>query len=94
MSIHFYDSNEDTIKNESINNFSSIFKEYNIKIPSLADALNEMFITTGISSQKAYEFTEDIMLKSSEIIKFNFELINKKYPLILEEEAKIISSYM
>ena len=54
MSIHFYDSNEDTIKNESINNFSSIFKEYSIKIPSLNDALNEMFISTGISSQKAY----------------------------------------
>ena len=93
MSIHFYDSNEDTIKNESINNFSSIFKEYSIKIPSLNDALNEMFISTGIPSQKAYEFTKEIMLKSSEIIKYNFDLINQKYPIILEEEAKIISSY-
>ena len=52
-----------------------------------------MFITIGISSQKAYEFTDDIIQKSSEIIKFNFELINQKYSLILEEEAKIISSY-
>jgi len=43
MSIHFYDNNEDTIKNESINHFSSIFKEYNNNIPSLSDALNEMF---------------------------------------------------
>ena len=69
MSIHFYDNNEDTIKHESINNFSSIFKEYNINNPSLSDALNEMFFSTGISSQKAYEFTEDIILKSSEIVK-------------------------
>ena len=73
MSIHYYDSNEDTIKNESINNFSSIFKEYNINVPSLKEALNEMFLSTGISSQKAYEFTEDIMLKSSEIVKLHFE---------------------
>jgi len=93
MSIHFYDNNEDTIKNESINNYASIFKEYHINIPSLSDALKEMFISTGISSQKAYEFTEEIMLKSSEIIKLHFDLINQKYPFILEEEAKIISSY-
>ena len=93
MSIHFYDNNEDTIKNESINNFSSIFKEYNINIPSLNDALNEMFTSTGISPQKVYEFTEDIISKSSDIVKFNFELINQKYPSLLKEEAKIISSY-
>jgi len=93
MSIHFYDNNEDTIKNESINNFSSIFKEYNINNPNLSDALNEMLFSAGISSQKAYEFTEDIILKSSEIVKYNFELINQKYPSISEEEAKIISSY-
>jgi len=73
MSIYYYDSNEDTIKNESLNNFSSIFKEYNINTPSLKEALNEMFLSTGISSQKAYEFTEDIMLKSSEIVKLHFE---------------------
>ena len=79
MSIHFYDNNEDTIKNESINNFTSIFKEYNINIPSLSDALNEILFSAGISSQKAYEFTEDIIFKSSEIVKYNFELINQKY---------------
>ena len=62
-------------------------------IPSLSEALNEMFISAGISSQKAYEFTEDIILQSSETIKYNFELINRKYPSLLEEEAKIISSY-
>ena len=93
MSIHFYDNNEDTLKNESINNFSSIFKKYNTNTPSLSDALNEMFFSAGISSQKAYEFTEDIIFKSSEIVKYNFELINQKYPTISEEEAKIISSY-
>ena len=69
MSIHYYDSNEDTIKNESINNFLSIFKEYNIIIHSLKEALNEMFLSTCISSQKAYEFTEDIMLKAQKYSK-------------------------
>ena len=93
MSIHFYDNNEDTIKNESLNNFSSIFLEYNIYTPSLSDALFEMFISNGISYQKAYEYTDDIIIKSSEIVQFNFELINQKYPSILEDDAKIISSY-
>ena len=93
MSIHFYTDNEDIMKNESINNFSSVFKEYNYDVPSLNDALNEMFISTGLSSQRAYEFTEDILMQCSKIVKFNFYLIKKKYPSISIKEAKIISSY-
>ena len=77
MSIHFYTDNEDIMKNESINNFSSVFKEYNYDVPSLNDALNEMFISTGLSSQRAYEFTEDILMQCSKIVKFNFYLIKK-----------------
>ena len=93
MSIHFYTDNEDIIKNESINNFSKMFKEYNYDVPSLNDALNEMFISAGCSSQRAYEFTENILSQCSNIVEFNFYLIKKKYPSISIKDAEIISSY-
>ena len=93
MSIHFYTDNEDIMKDESINNFSNMFKKYNYDIPSLYDALYEMFISSAISSQRAYEFTEDIIMQSSKIVEFNFYLIKKKYPSISIKDAEIISSY-
>ena len=93
MSIHFYTDNEDIMKDESINNFSNMFKKYNYDIPSLYDALYEMFISSAISSQRAYEFTEDIIMQCSKIVEFNFYLIKKKYPSISIKDAEIISSY-
>ena len=93
MSLHFYPINEDIQKEKSINDFQDIFVQYTYRIPSLKEALTQMFLSTCISDQKAYELTEDIIKKSEKIVKFNFDLIKEKYSMLTEEDAKIISSY-
>ena len=93
MSKYFYDKTEDIPKNESLNKYQYIFQEYIKKIPTLIEALNQMFSSTGISEQKIKDLTEDIVSKSQKIINFNFCDIKDKHPTIEREEALIISSY-
>ena len=52
-----------------------------------------MFISTGITDQKAYELTEDILTKSEKFVEYNYDSIKDKYPSLFREEAKIIFSY-
>ena len=93
MSKYFYDKTEDIPKNESLNKYQYIFQEYIKKIPTLIEALNQMFSSTGISEQKIKDLTEDIVSKSQKIINFNFCDIKDKHPTIEREEALFISSY-
>ena len=44
LSLYFYAENEDIKKNESINTFEDLFKEYKDKTPKLQNALKEMFL--------------------------------------------------
>ena len=94
MSLFFYTGKEDISKKEAINNYNHLSKECIKQTPSLSEALNQMYVSTGLSSQKAYELTNDIVLKSEKIIEFNFDLINVKYPLLTRDETKILSSYI
>ena len=93
MSLFFYTIKEDKSKKETINNYNHLFQECIKQTPSLSEALNQMYVSIGLSSQKAYDLTMDIILKSEKIIKFNFDLINEKYPFLTKDEAIIISSY-
>ena len=95
MSLRFYSDKEDIIKNDdSINNYKEIFEEYKKKIPTLDEALNEMYSSAAnLSDSKVKALKDDILAKSAEIIQNNFEIIKKKYPLITKEDAQIISSY-
>ena len=93
MSLHFYSYNEDIPKKESLIDFENIFKEFINNVPSLKEALYQMFKLEGIPDQEVYDLTNEILLKSEKIIKFNFDIIKEKYPFITIEEAKIISSY-
>ena len=93
MALHFYDYKEEFIKEDSINKYADIFQEYIKKIPSLDEALIEMYMSTNISVLKIKNLKEDILAKSAEIIRDNFEILKEKYPIITYEEAQIISSY-
>ena len=94
MSLMFYSEKEDIPKKESINNYNYLFKEYIKNNPCLNEALNQMYVSTGLSDEKVNELIKDILIKSEKIIEFNFDLINEKYPLLTRYEAKIIASYL
>ena len=93
MSLHFYTEKENIQNKLSINHYKNIFSEYSKRIPNLNEALKEMFISTGITDQKAYELTEDILTKSEKFVEYNYDSIKDKYPALFREEAKIIFSY-
>ena len=73
MSLHFYTEKEDNYKEESLNNYVNLFKEYNENPPNLSDALKQMFIYTGSTEEKANELIEDIISKTEEIIDSNLD---------------------
>lgn len=52
MSIQYFINNEEEPKDISINNFSEIFTEYKEKCPTLTEALNQLFISAGVNSEK------------------------------------------
>ena len=91
--LNFYPANEDIQKYDSVDNYQQIFIEYSKKVPSIEEALHELFLSTGISDQKAYELMEDILSKAKKVVEFNYELINKEYQTITTTDAIIISSY-
>ena len=93
MSLHFYGENEDISKGGLIDDYELFIYNYIKNVPSLEEALYQMFDSLNISQQKKDELVNDILKKSEKIIEFNFDLIKEKYPILTREEAKIISSY-
>ena len=93
MSLNFYDDNEDTAKEESINNYIDLFYNYEINPPNIKEALNQMFASSGASEIIIEELIEDIISKSEKTIKRNLKKIKEKYPEITEDDSLTISSY-
>ena len=93
MSLNFYSEEEDNSKEESVNNYIDLFYEYKTKLPSLSEALNQMFKSKKIDNIKVNELTNDILDKCNTKINQNFEAIKNKYNKITKEDAYIICSY-
>lgn len=93
MSLNFYSEEEDNSKEESVNNYIDLFYEYKNKLPSLSEALNQMFKSKKIDNIKVNELTNDILDKCNTKINQNFEAIKNKYSTITKEDAYIICSY-
>ena len=93
LALKYYPPNEDIEKCESINKYENIFFEYSKELPSIKEALHQLFTSSGISDQKAYDLMQDILSKAQKIVEFNYEYIKEKYPMISTEDAIIISSY-
>ena len=93
MSLIYYSEEEDNNKEESINKYKDLFLDYEKKLPTLSEALNQMFQSSNLDEQKCNELTNDILDKCKEVINNNFDKIKEKYNEISKEDAYIISSY-
>ena len=92
-SIYFSSEKEDNDKDESINKYKFLFSEYEENVPTLSDALNQMFSSKIKENQKVKEFTKEIINKCKSKIDGRFGEIQKKYSNITKEDAYIICSY-
>ena len=92
MSLIFYSSQEEATE-ESIEKYKDIFAPYNIKPPILKEALEQMFISSGLSNNKVNELTSTVLNEIKDFITPKFTQIKKKYPKITIDDAIIISSY-
>ena len=93
MSLIFYSEQEDNNKEESINKYKNLFINYEQKLPTLEEALNQMFISAGADKIKSDKLIKDILLKCKETIDDNLDKIKEKYNKINKEDAYIICSY-
>ena len=93
MSLQFYSEKEDNLKEESIDKYQSCFIEYLNKLPTLKEALEQLFISEGATQAELNELVDDILLKCKEVTNRNFEKIQQKFKNISREEAEIIASY-
>ena len=93
MSKIFYIEDEDNEKDESISKYNDLFKKYINSMPSLSDALNEMYILSKLSKEKAEDLTNDILKQCKEKVEPIFSEIHSKYQNISQEDAMIITSY-
>ena len=93
MSWNFYIKEEDNNREESINRYKGLFKSFDVKTPSLSDALNQMFSNSKLKKDKIEKLTEDIINKCKTKIDPDFNTLKKKYENITKEDAYIICSY-
>ena len=93
MSLQFYSEKEDNLKEESIDKYQNRFIEYLNKLPTLKEALEQLFISEGATQAELNELVDDILLKCKEVTNRNFEKIQQKFKNISREEAEIIASY-
>ena len=93
MSLIYYSKEEEENKEESINKYKDLFIEYEKKLPTLSEALKQMFISYGANEKKSDELIKDIISKCDKRIEENFEKIKNKYEKVTKEDAYIICSY-
>ena len=90
----YYADNEDSSKEESISKYENIFEEYLSKCPTLTEALDQMFISSGATEEKSKELIKEIFSQINEHLTDEQLLkIKKVYPEMELETAQIISSY-
>ena len=95
MSLNFYEEDEDIEKpkEESLNNYIDLFKDYIYEVPNLREALIFIFKAANLNEEQINKYTDDIITQCDKQMTKNFDQIKIKYPKITLEEAKIISSY-
>ena len=93
MSLDFYCKEEENTREESIDRYKNLFRNYEKNPPSLSEALAQMFKSSNLDSKKVNQLTEDILTKCKTKIDPDFDAIKKKYENITKEDAYIICSY-
>ena len=93
MSLHYYAEEEDINKDISINNFYYLFSMYEPNLPTLTDALNQLFGSCCNNKKEIDLLVKDILHKCHDKIDKQFIKIKEKYNNITIEDAYIICSY-
>ena len=93
MSLNFYTEEEDNKKERSINNYKSLFINYEKKLPTLPESLKQMFKSENLNENKINELTNDILEKCKMTINNNYNKIKIKYNKITKVDAYIICVY-
>ena len=71
MQYNYYSEEEDYAQKESINNYLKILSQYGKEMPSLSDALYQIFKSSNLDDNKIKSLTEDIMKKCGIIYEQN-----------------------
>ena len=93
MAHNYYIEEEENRREESINNYKSLFSNYEKNLPTLNEALNQMFNSAVKDNAKANYLTSDIINKCKTKIDPKFNEIRQKYKNISINDAYIICSY-
>ena len=91
--LYFSSENEDNDNNESINKYEFLFSEYEKDVPTLSEALNQLFSSKIKETKKIEKFIKEIKIKCKSKINGRLDEIQKKYENITKEDAYIICSY-
>ena len=93
MSLSYYIKEEENRREESLNNYKDLFSNYDKNIPTLNEALNQVFESVVFDNAKANNLTADIITKCKQWVDPRFNIINQKYKNISINDAYIICSY-
>ena len=93
MSYNYYLEEEEYDKKETINNYWELFSKYEKEVPTLSDALYQMFNSLNIEDNKIKDFIYEILGKCKLIYEQNYKKIFDLYPNITEDNTYIISSF-
>ena len=93
MSLNFYDEEEDNDREESVDNYKYLFSNYETNIPTLKEALIQLFKSSNIDDSKTNDLTQDILDKCKNIIDKKFDQIKQKNENLTLDDAYIICSY-
>ena len=83
MSFLFYLEEEENKREKSINNYCTLFEPYKNNIPTLKEALFEMYILSKLTKEEVVVLINDIITKCQKKLVLNKNEINAKYPFVL-----------
>ena len=83
MSLYFYIEEEENNEEKSLNNYRNLFLEYENHLPTLSEALNQMFKSKNLDDIKINELTNDILDKCKIKMDQKYDEIKKKYNKML-----------
>ena len=93
MSLKFYNQNEETIKENSINDYTNLFSEYDVNPPPLLESLKQMFINSFCNEALSNNLANDIITKSRAKYNSIRNILQSTYPYLSEQEALTLCSY-
>ena len=85
MSLNYYFEEEENSREESLNNYKYLFTNYESKMPTLEEALNQIFKSVVFDDAKTKSLTDDIIAKCKQAIDPRFNAI-QKYKKVTKQE--------